>query len=409
MKTRRWFCAIVSLVWPLASPLRVEAEPDSGGSERNTGGTSKDDIAGVGLDRLLDKELDVSTFGSNAYRLPRHGISTYVHGTASLGLVFQDRADRSQLAIYEMRGKPWSFARTGFDLFTGANINDVIYPEAEVEAHVNGDLDDPMSIRYAQIDVRVWGDYLFARVGQFVVPMGGINVYPDPDYLHKFPEPPLFYRHVVPADFADVGAEVFGRAPLTLSMTATYALYISNGIYQPADPTSTAPAEGAPIYEMVLNRVDPNANKAIGGRIGIEADTFGFGLSGYTGAYTVDASRNLSIVDVDATLRLGPLMVKGEAALAVQQITGRNLNKVGYYVLASYRLIPELEPMVRVDGMSLDGPSVDNRTQIGVGAIVYPYPEKASTLLLKTSYSPSVDGDGQFVGHRFLTIAAVAF
>jgi hypothetical protein len=38
-----------------------------------------------------------------------------------------------------------------------------------------------------------------------------------------------------------------------------------------------------------------------------------------------------------------------------------------------------------------------------------PYPEKASTLLLKTGYYASWDRDGNFFAHRVSSVLAVAF
>jgi hypothetical protein len=266
-----------------------------------------------------------------------------------------------------------------------------------------------MSIRYAQLDVRVVGDYLLVRVGEFFTPIGGLNVYPDPDYLHKFPETPLFYRHVVPQDWSEVGVQIFGRAPLG-DLFGTYALYAVNGLEQRVEQGSPS-AAGGPLYDLAFNHLDINSRaKSLGGRIGLESNNgFGVGISGYSGVYTVDGRHSLHIGDIDASARFGQLNLKGEGAYTVEEIEGGHLTKTGYYALASYEVLPEFEPMVRVDGMKIGGSPELDRTQLAIGFIIRPYPEKASTLMLKTAYFASWDGDGNFAANRVSSLLAVAF
>ena len=368
------------------------------------------DIGSLSLDSMLKSEVNASTFGSAAYRLPKQGFSVYIHGTANLGVVGQDVKDPDGLR--EVGGHPWTFARMGFNLFAGAAINDVVFVESEMEAAPRGDADDPMSIRYAQLDVRVLGDYLLVRVGEFFTPIGGLNVYPDPDYLHKFPETPLFYRHVVPQDWSEVGVQIFGRVPFG-DLFGTYALYAVNGLEQPADSVGAggATGQGGALDELAFNHLDLNSRaKSLGGRIGVESNNgFGLGISGYSGIYTADGRHALHIGDIDASARFGQLNLKAEGAYTVQEIDGGNLTKWGYYALASYELLPEFEPMVRVDGIKIEGSPQFDRTQLGIGFIVRPYPEKASTLMLKTAYFADWDGDGHFFANRISSLLAVAF
>jgi hypothetical protein len=372
------------------------------------------DISSVSLDSLLQTDVNSSTFGSAAYRLPKQGYSIYIHGTADLGAVGQDKADPNGLR--EVGGKPWTFVRTAFNFFAGASINDVVFVESEMKAAPTGDPDDPMSIRYAQVDVRLVGDYLLARVGEFFVPMGGLNVYPDPDYLHKFPDTPFLYRHVVPQDWSEVGLQLFGRAQLG-SVFGSYALYMVNGLEQRVQtdsagtPAQGVASDGGALYQIAFNHLDLNSRaKSFGGRIGLDSNEgYGIGISAYTGPYTVDGRESLHIADIDLSARFGQLSLKAEGALTIQDVAGGHLNKKGYYALASYRVLPELEPMLRVDGITIDGSPEFDRTELGIGCIVVPYPEKASTLMFKAAYYATWGGDGSFAANRVTGLLAVAF
>jgi hypothetical protein len=392
---------------PATTAISPAAEP-SHPPQKNT------DISSVSLGSLLQTDVNVSTFGSAAYRLPKQGYSIYIHGTANLGAVAQDKADPTGLR--EVGGDPWTFVRMAFNFFAGASINDVVFVESEMKAAPVGDPDDPMSIRYAQVDVRIAGDYLLARVGEFFVPMGGLNVYPDPDYLHKFPDTPLLYRHVVPQDWSEVGFQLYGRVPLG-SLYGSYALYAVNGLEQRVEvgsagtPAAGSTEGGGALFDLAFNHLDLNSRaKSLGGRIGLDSeDGLGIGISGYTGPYTIDGRESLHIGDVDLSARFGQLSLKAEGALTIQEIAGGHLTKKGFYALASYRVCPEFEPMLRLDGITIGGTPAYDRTQLGIGAIVVPYPEKASTLMLKAAYYAAWDGDGNFATNRVSALLAVAF
>jgi len=103
------------------------------------------------------------------------------------------------------------------------------------------------------------------------------------------------------------------------------------------------------------------------------------------------------------------MTLKAEAVIAHQAITGGHLDKVGSYVLGSYRVIPELEPVLRLDLLRLDQAKIYDRTQLAIGLDLYPYPEKAPTVLFKGAYLPSWDGSGKFAANRFVVLLGAAF
>ena len=365
------------------------------------------DAGTMSITSLLNQEVDASTFGSSKYRLPRHGISAYVHGTANVGFIAQDKADPGgAIALHDASGHPSTFHRFGFNAFVGADINDIVFPELQIET-----ASEELAVRYAQVDVRIAQDYLFVRVGEFLLPMGGLNGYPDPFYLHKLAETPLLYRNVVPAKWSQTGVQLFGRVPLSAAMNLEYAGYVVNGLQQLPNPLNpNAVTEGGNVYEMTENDIERfHGAKHFGGHVNLSGNGLNVGASGYTGNYAAVGHRRISIGDIDAEWQSGKITLKAEAVIAHQAITGGHLDKVGSYVLGSYRVIPELEPVLRLDLLRLDQAKIYDRTQLAIGLDLYPYPEKAPTVLFKGAYLPSWDGSGKFAANRFVVLLGAAF
>jgi hypothetical protein len=139
-------------------------------------------------------------------------------------------------------------------------------------------------------------------------------------------------------------------------------------------------AEGGDIRDMRFNdREDLAGNKAFGGRLGFEIGEFDLGMSGYTGRYTIEAARQLSIVDADMSFRSQWLTIRTEGAIALQETTATVLRKQGLYVLVAVRAHPYLEPYAQYDYVDL-GPWLQRGL---LGFAFYPFPHERATRSLR--------------------------
>ena len=388
-------------------PTTVTPPPSlSAADERKPDLHVMQDVSEIPINRMLSSEVSWTGLGSFKYNIPRTGISPYVHGLARVGAIYDSQPDPAGLAVHEVVGAPFTFDASDIAAFIGAEFRD----RAFVEFMLAFDHGTTFSLEFGQIDLRVYKDYLFVRAGKFRIPMGGLNVYPDPLFHYKLPELPLFARNVFPDAWAEVGVQVMGTYSWGEGHSFGYAAYVVNGLSQPDDPNLPGVSEGGQISTFSQGSIDLNAKKSFGGRLSLELMRgLNFGASAYTGAYTADGARRLTITDVDASFHRGPLTLKAEAALALQEITGGALDKYGGYVLAAYRASPHLEPALQFDWMKLDGAPNFDRVSPSAALIFYPYPRRAPTIMIKAAYTPSWDGAAQFAGHRFVMQVSAGF
>lgn len=379
-----------------ATPAPVPPAPP--GSEASA--LSAPDIGGLPLMRLLDVQPNWSGLGSFKLQLPKLGISSYLHGIGQLAFVAQSQDDPAQLR-FELPGRPSTF-EGDFAVFVGAEMRNVIFAEAQIVLEAVG---GPVNVNFAQVDVRVFRDFLFIRGGKFLVPMGGINVYPDPPFSFKLPELPLFYTHVMPDKWGEVGVQLYGRYSWAEGRALSYTFYVANGLEQKDG------MDGGDIGDMANNLLDEFDNdKAVGGQIQLEpVPGLSFGISGYTGIYTQTNDRRLSIGDFHFGWKYKKLTVRAEVAAAFQETQDELLVKLGTYGLLSYRVIPQLEPVFMVDWLTQDDDPIEDRLSTTLGLVIYPYPQKVPTAALRLSYAVGWDGDQAFAGHRFAALAIVGF
>jgi hypothetical protein len=198
-----------------------------------------------------------------------------------------------------------------------------------------------------------------------------------------------------------------GRGELADNFALTYAAFVSNGLEQPDEtPADGVVAEGGSLRDMRFNARDRHSgDKALGGRIGLEASGFDFGVSGYTGRYTIDLPRRLNIFDVDSSFRSRYVTARVEAALASQEVTGGKLKKYGGYALLAARPLPALEPYIQYDFLRMT-----EHTHRGLfGLALYPFPTQASTRTLRlkseVGYTFPETGDPEFFWFEQLTAA----
>lgn len=197
---------------------------------------------------------------------------------------------------------------------------------------------------------------LVVRAGVLLPPIGGFNVNHDgPRY--EFVERPLVSTEVIPATLSETGFGIHGRlAPRGFALS--YDLYLSNGlgsgiILNDQGRTHLASGKG----ESLLAE-DENGSPAFSGRLAARSQRLGeIGFSHYRGVYnqfriegvTVDEQRWVSLSAVDIETALGPVALRGEAALAsidlpadLKEFQGQR--QWGFYLDA---VVPVWRPTIR--------------------------------------------------------------
>jgi hypothetical protein len=319
----------------------------------------------------LERDIRGGETGSVAQRLAP-AAATSVNGYASLELGSQPD------------GKGAAFDLSHATLY----LHSQLYRHASVDLALDaGHLAQShrdLTLPHAFIDIGV-DEWLVLRAGFFEAPIGAFNEYLWPAFVRTTGVAPLFSTFVVPGLWSELGLQLRGRVPVAGRAHVTYAAFVSNGLEQPDDTVGDGVvAEGGDLLAMRYNVRDAHSSdKAIGGRVGLQWGHFDVGASGYTGRYTIDASRRLSIADLDVSYRSRMFTFRAEGAASFQDVTGGWRTKVGAYGLVSSRVAPHLEPYLHYDFLN-DRKSVQHRVLFGNA--IYPFPNEATarTLRLKT-------------------------
>jgi hypothetical protein len=366
------------------------------------------DIGGLPLARLITSDNTFSGLGTFSQLLPKYGIQTYIHGIAIGYVVGQTSPDQTQTNLQSADGfTNNSVFGAEFNLFVGAELLNRVYAEMQVFYVSEGNRVD---VDYAQLDIRLFRDFLFIRGGRFRVPLGNINGYPDPKFTFKLPTLPLFFFQVVPNEWEELGVELYGRYSWGEGKALSYAFYVVNGLEQRVAQAGD-PITGGAISQMTNNYLDNNdPDKAVGGQIQLEPIAgLSFGLSGYEGVYTITGKHRIYIADGHIGFARGKFTLRGELAATFQETETDTLLKIGGYALASYRVIRYLEPVVMFDGFRLDGSRDLDRLEGSVGLNYYPFPQRVPSASLRGSYSAVWKETGEFANNRFALQAQVAF
>jgi hypothetical protein len=189
--------------------------------------------------------------------------------------------------------------------------------------------------------------------------------------------------------WSEVGLQLRGRMSLGSPAYLTYAAFVGNGLEQADDmPTDGVLAEGGDLRGMRFNDRDAHHDdKAVGGRLGLELGEFDVGISGYTGRYTIERARRLTIADVDASYRGEFLTIRAEAALADQEVTGDDLQKYGLYLLVAGRPWSYVEPYAQYDYIDLGL----HTQRVLAGVALYPFPHERATSNLRLKSEAGFD------------------
>ena len=281
-------------------------------------------------------------------------------------------------------------------------FSDRVLFEGELEIETDEDGETELAVEYSTIDL-ILNDYVALVAGKFLSPIGQFRQNVHPSWINKLPTAPIGFGHGAAAPLSDLGLQLRGGIPLSGSMRANYATYVSNG------PTLLVDVDDGDVeMEMETEAATSNAddNLVYGGRFGfLPIPALELGVSGAIGKVGVgeghevselaagEPDRDYTVIGVDAVYNWSTLQLRGEF---IEQSVGSDsgstiadgaaagdLDFTTWYVQAAYRL-PETkwEGVVRYG--DLDTPNKDaNRSQWSAG-VNYLF---ANNVILKAAYT----------------------
>lgn len=326
------------------------------------------------LDDLLNSDINAGSTGSFGYLLNKAnqelGIEPYIHAYTTFDAM-------------KVNSKAFTFDPRYYNLFLGVNIKDLVSSELQIENEHGG---IEYEVRVGQIDLLA-NPLLNFRFGKFLVPIGTFNSYIYPEYITKGVDRPFALKEIIPVTWSDTGVEIFGKYDFGINKNVNYSLYVINGLKQ-GGVAKDSDVKDAGIRSMRGNNVEADkSDKGFGGRLGITPlDGLEISLSGYTGSYTPDAAKRLSIADVDVAYELGHFTLRGEYVYAIQQLGKSDVIKNGGYAQMAYLFKP-IEPIIRYDQISFSNDVLQNRQRILAGINYYPIYDVYKKFVMKFAYS----------------------
>jgi hypothetical protein len=229
----------------------------------------------------------------------------------------------SNYAVEDGIGEGFTMELRRFNIFLFSSIGSRIRFISELEfEHGTAEI----ALETALIDVAINPSFVI-RAGIILPPVGAFNVNHDSPRWN-FVDRPLVSTQIIPSTLSEVGFGVHGRlAPRGFGLT--YDLYATNGlgegvILNEEGRTSLAGGKRDEAFAE-----DNNGSPAFSGRLAAQHTTLGeVGVSFYTGIYnrhriegvSVDAARRLSLFALDGTTQVGPVELRGEAALVALDV-----------------------------------------------------------------------------------------
>lgn len=358
---------------------------------------SFDDVYDLSLDELMEIDIRTGKPGWFGTQLEQLSFNPYIHGYAVANYRDFDLNRGRSVDTFDLHY---------FNIIVGTNIGDKIAAEILLEYEHGG---DDIAVRYGIIDYII-AEPVILRFGKFLVPMGRFNEYLSPEYANKLPDRPKCLWNIVPIVWAETGVQLRGKYKLPSNRSINYAVYVVNGLEQSANSNGSV-GEGGDIRSMRQNNRDSNnSDKGYGGRIGYKpSKEFEIGASYYTGAYTIDGKQNLCIMDIDAEYKKKKLTVRGEYVQAMQETSGKDLKKNGFYAETAYRINPHFEPVVRYDQADLDNSFGHDIKRSTIGLVFYPHPELYPMFNFKISQSFVHDDGTDDCKHEFVAQCVIGF
>ncbi len=335
------------------------------------------DIEELDLAELLG--IKTGEVGAFAQDLRSRGVDLYVHGYAAWWMRNND---------INRNHDSWTFSAHYFNLMFGVDVSERLILEMMLEEEHGG---HEHALRYAFIDTVVVKDLLVLRGGRFLVPFGVFNEYVYPEYLNELPDRPLVLWQIAPVSWAEVGAQVRGRADIGTG-NINYAVYVANGLQQSdSDPEDGVIDEAGSIRDMRNNFRDyDDDGKSFGGRLGVQAlGGVDLGVSGYTGPYTVDGELSLSMANADLSYLHGRWMFRSEFVRAWQQTSADPLIKQGFFVRGGFDISDVLTPVLQFDMADLGGRQSLGRTTGGL--VIHPIRKVGDNFSFKLAYANTIN------------------
>lgn len=205
-----------------------------------------------------------------------------------------------------------------FNVFLYSSISSRVRFLAEIEFEHGT---EEINVETALLDLDL-SQQLVVRAGIILLPIGAFNVRHDSP-LYEFIRRPLVSTEIIPATLSTVGGGVYG-AVSTGDVVFTYDAYVSNGLNEGIvfnDQGRTLLKAGK--SESLFGE-EGSGSPAFTTRLALKHRSLGeLGISGYRGVYNafniegvdVDEKRALSILAIDVATKIGPVAIRGEAAL----------------------------------------------------------------------------------------------
>lgn len=207
-----------------------------------------------------------------------------------------------------------------FNIFLFSNISSRVRFLAEIEFEHGT---EEINVETALLDFDIH-PLLVLRGGIILLPIGSFNVRHDSP-LYEFIRRPLVSTEIIPATLSTVGAGVYGRAALA-DFVFTYDVYVANGlndgiVFNTEGRTLLKAGKSASLFGE-----EGNGSPAVSGRLALRNRSLGeIGVSAYRGIYNsfkvegevVDDKRSLTILAIDIVTAIGPVTLRGEAALNI--------------------------------------------------------------------------------------------
>jgi hypothetical protein len=269
------------------------------------------------------------------------------------------------------RGTPSSFNAAHFNPILTARMGAKLNAEVEIEIEPEG-----IAVEYAILDYAISRSFTL-RFGKFLVPFGHFNEVLHPSFRWNMATRPLMMREAVPATWVDFGIQARGSVDLGAGNTVNYAAWVANGLGGGDDFRESTNV----VRSLRDNFADNNSDKALGARLSFDlmrGKSFGntrLGFSAYTGAVNDAATERLSLVGVDASVRLGDFTLRGEASQSFLGSESSPLEQFerGVYTQLSYKLGP-VDLSTRWDYIRLRprGAEAPSQQQVAVGVSYSP-------------------------------------
>lgn len=206
------------------------------------------------------------------------------------------------------------FVAKRFNLFTAAQVSDVVRFAAELEIEEGG---EEILLEFAAIDLLLH-PVLALRAGMILSPLGRFNLAHDSP-LNPFTDRPLVSTELLGVALSEPGVGLFGFLPVG-NGRLSYEAYGVNGFH---DGLIEDAEDGTRLPLGSGNFDDNNSSPAFVGRLAYSPSLAGeIGVSGHHGAYNVfddeglavDERREVTVFVVDGEVSVAGFTVMAEAA-----------------------------------------------------------------------------------------------